>query len=93
LHTWLARWEAGGLEGLVVRSHRPARCPHQLDAGVEVVVLELRRTHPGRGPRRIVHELGRRGVEVSQSAVYRALRRTEMIEDTDGTGAAGVLGG
>jgi transposase len=28
LHTWLARYEAQGLEGLVDRSHRPASCPH-----------------------------------------------------------------
>ena len=30
LHTWLARYEAGGLEGLADRSHRPASCPHQM---------------------------------------------------------------
>lgn len=31
LHTWLARWDASGLEGLVDRSHRPLSCPHQID--------------------------------------------------------------
>ena len=30
LHRWLARYEAEGLEGLRDRSHRPARCPHQM---------------------------------------------------------------
>ncbi|MDQ1750368.1 MAG: hypothetical protein QOE71_1424, partial [Pseudonocardiales bacterium] len=43
LHAWLARYEAEGLEGLSDRSHRPAGCPHQMAAGVESVVLELRR--------------------------------------------------
>lgn len=80
LHTWLARWEAGGLEGLVDRSHRPLSCPHQLGPGAEVAVLELRRAHPGWGPRRIVHELGRRGVVVSASSVYRALLRAGMVD-------------
>jgi transposase InsO family protein len=80
LHTWLERWEAGGLEGLVDRSHRPATCPHQLDPVVEIEVLEARRAHPGWGPKRIAHELGRRGLVVSQSAAYRALRRANLIE-------------
>lgn len=80
LHTWLRRWESGGLEGLVDRSHRPQSCPHQLSAQAEVQVLEARRAHPGWGARRIAFELGRRGVAVSQSAAYRALRRAGAID-------------
>ena len=38
VHQWLARYEAGGLEGLVDRSHRPRGCPHQMPAGVEVAL-------------------------------------------------------
>jgi transposase InsO family protein len=79
LHAWLGRWEAGGLEGLADRSHRPVSCPHQLDGGLEVEVLEARRAHPGWGPRRISYELGRRGLVVSVSATYRALRRAGLI--------------
>jgi transposase InsO family protein len=80
LHTWLARWEREGLEGPADRSHRPVSCPHQLQARVEVEVLEARRAHPGWGPRQISHELGRRGLVVSVSATYRALRRAGLIE-------------
>ena len=43
LHEWLARYELGGLEELADRSHRPTRCPHQ----VEPAVLEMGRLHPG----------------------------------------------
>ena len=43
VHRWLARYEAQGLEGLSDRSHRPAECPHQMPAEIEVRVLELRR--------------------------------------------------
>ncbi len=46
VHTWLARYEAEGLEGLKNRSHRPARCPHQMTAQVEAALLELRRSRP-----------------------------------------------
>jgi transposase len=50
VHAWLARYEAGGLEGLADRSHRPASCPHQMDPAIEARVLELRRC-TGRGAR------------------------------------------
>jgi transposase len=42
LHSWLARYEADGLEGLADRSHRPESCPHQMPAHVEAALLELR---------------------------------------------------
>ena len=80
LHTWLARYESGGLENLVDRSHRPASCPHKVDPDVEVAIWEMRRAHPGWGPTRLVFELGRRGVVVSRSGVYRALRRAGLID-------------
>jgi transposase InsO family protein len=82
LHSWLARYEAEGLEGLVDRSHRPVSCPHQMPADVEAVMLELRRSRPYWGPRRLVFELAKRsiGPVPSVSAVYRALVRAQMID-------------
>jgi transposase InsO family protein len=82
LHSWLARYEAEGLEGLKDRSHRPVSCPHQMVAEVEAMLLELRRTRPYWGPRRLVFELGKRGVAPlpSPSGVYRALLRAGMID-------------
>lgn len=82
LHSWLARYEAEGLDGLVDRSHRPVSCPHQMPAEVEAAVLELRRSRPYWGPRRLVFELDKRGVRPlpSESAVYRALVRAQMID-------------
>lgn len=85
LHSWLARYEVDGLEGLLDRSHRPRSCPHQMPAEVEVVVLELRRQHRYWGPRRIRCELERRqlvpvGQLPSVSAIYRALTRAGLVE-------------
>ncbi len=80
LHTWLSRWEQGGLEALGDRSHRPVRCPHQMDGDLEVAVLEMRRSHPGWGPTRLVHALGRGGFTVSRSGVYRALLRAGLVD-------------
>lgn len=82
LHTWLARYEAQGLDGLVDRSHRPVSCPHQMAAVVEAALLELRRSRPYWGPRRLVFELAKRRVAPlpSESAAYRALVRAGMID-------------
>ncbi|MFL0240564.1 IS481 family transposase [Mycobacterium sp. SMC-18] len=82
VHAWLARYEAEGLDGLVDRSHRPVSCPHQMSAEVEAAVLELRRSRPYWGPRRLVFELTKRKVSPvpSESAVYRALVRSGLID-------------
>ena len=82
VHRWMARYKAGGLGALADRSHRPESCPHQMPAAVEALVCELRRSHPFWGPARLVHELGRQGVEElpSRSGVYRALLRHRLIE-------------
>src|SRR6185437_3187545 len=82
LHSWLSRYEAGGLDGLADRSHRPGSCPHQLAGEVLAVVLELRRARPYWGPRRLRLELIRQGVDPppSESGIYRALVRAGMIE-------------
>mgnify|MGYP001549191810 FL=1 len=82
MHSWLAKYEAGGLENLGDGSHRPRSCPHQMSAEVEVVVAELRRAHPSWGPKRLVFELARREVDPlpSESGVYRALVRLGLID-------------
>lgn len=82
VHRWLRWYEQQGLGGLADRSHRPPRCSHQMDAAVEVWVLEARRRNPGWGPRRLVHEAVRAGVSPvpSRSGVYRLLKRHDLID-------------
>jgi transposase InsO family protein len=82
MHRWLVRYEGDGLEGLNNRSHRPAQSPHQMPPAVEAMVLEMRRSHPYWGARRIAFELVRKGVEraPSESAVYRCLVRAAVID-------------
>ena len=81
VHRWMARYQAGGIEGLADRSHAPKRHPWQTAAGVEALVCELRRAHRRWGPRRLVFELDRRGHPgLSRSTVYRILVRHHLIE-------------
>ena len=81
VHVWLARYEAGGLEALSDRSHRPHTSPVQMAAEIEARVLELRRMRPYWGPASIHHQLGRDGVEPvpSLSGIYRALVRHGLV--------------
>ena len=82
VHAWIARYEQGGLAALADRTHRPSTCPHQIAPEIEAQICELRREHPGWGPRRIRHQLARSGAGSvpSLSAVYRCLRRHQLIE-------------
>ena len=82
VHRWLRRYQQGGLDALADRSHRPRGCPHQLAATVEARVCELRRAHPGWGPRRLGHELARQQVAPlpSRATIYRVLLRNGLVE-------------
>ena len=66
LHRWLLRYANEGLSALADRSSRPDRCPHQVAAETEARIIELRRAHPGWGPRTILNKL-RRELEVVPS--------------------------
>jgi transposase len=62
VHTWVRRYRAGGLAALADKSHRPRSCPHQIPAGMEAAVCELRRSHPRWGPARLAFELGKKDI-------------------------------
>jgi len=80
VHEWLAKYEAGGIENLGDRSHRPRSWPHQMRADVEVAIARMRTSHRSWGPRRLSFELAKVGLVVSESAVYRALVRLNLID-------------
>ena len=83
VHTWLARYEAGGLAALDDQSSKPRRSPGQIDAAIEARIVELRRHHMGWGPLRLQHQLRRELFDPlpSTSSIYRALKRHGLIED------------
>ena len=82
VHTWVRRYEAGGLAGLADRSRRPKSSPAQVSGEVEAVVCEMRREHPRWGPIRMAHELTRAGASPAPSrmSIYRVLVRHGLIE-------------
>lgn len=81
VHNWIARYEEGGLAALADRSHRPHSCSHQIAPELEALICEIRRKHPGWGPKRIEHQLARQGVTSmpSEASIYRCLKRHNLI--------------
>ena len=81
VHRWVRRHAAYGLGALADKSSKPDRCPHQMAPEIEARIVELRRAHPGWGPRTIGSKL-RRELEVvpSRSAIYRCLVRHRLID-------------
>jgi transposase InsO family protein len=81
VHAWLVRYRDEGPPGLADRSHKVRAHPWQIPAELEAAVCELRRAHRKWGPKRLVFEMGRRGLgTVTRSTVYRVLIRNQLIE-------------
>ncbi len=58
-YKWAERYEARGWEGLQDESRAPHQHPNAIAEGVEEAILELRRTHPTWGPRKLRARLER----------------------------------
>jgi transposase InsO family protein len=81
VHEWLRKHAAGGLGGLADHSSRPLSCPHQMAPELEARIVEMRRSHPGWGPRTILFWLDRAGVVPlpGRSSVERCLIRHGLV--------------
>jgi transposase InsO family protein len=81
VHEWLRRYARDGLGGLADHSSKPLSCPHQMDPEVEARIVEMRRAHPGWGPRTILVWLDRAGVSPlpGRSSVERCLIRHGLV--------------
>jgi len=82
VHRWLRGYASRGLAGLVDGSTVPGSGPHQMPPAVEARIVELRREHPGWGPRTIGHRLAREGIVPvpGRSSIYRCLVRHHLLE-------------
>lgn len=81
VHAWLRVYAAHGLAGLADRCSKPASCPHQMSAVVEAAIVEMRRAHPGWGPRTIRHHLAAEGVGPvpGRTPIERCLVRHQLV--------------
>ncbi len=81
VHQWLRRYAAEGLAGLADHSSKPLTCPHQMAPELEARIVEMRRAHPGWGPRTILVWLAREGVDPlpGRTSVERCLIRHGLV--------------
>ena len=81
VHVWLARYGGGGLAGLADKSSKPLSCPHQMAPELEAAIVEMRRQHPGWGPRTILYWLEQEGAVPlpGRTSVERCLVRHGLV--------------
>ena len=81
VHEWFARYAGHGLAGLADKSSKPLSCPHQMAPEIEARIVEMRREHPGWGPRTILYWLEREGFDgvPGRTSVERCLIRHGLV--------------
>jgi len=67
MHSWLRRYEAGGIAALADRSHRQRVVRTRWDGRAEARLLEMRRLHPFWGQRTIAYHLTKEGFDPGAS--------------------------
>lgn len=90
-YKWLARYRAGGLDGLIEHSRRPHSHPNKTPEKIEQRVIEARRNDPGWGGRKLRDQLltqARAGAIAARadqipaaSTITRILDRHGLLED------------
>jgi transposase InsO family protein len=80
VYRWLWRYELEGKEGLINRSNRPKSLhPNTLPIKTVKAIIRLRK-RTKYGPRRIRLLLLKRHIRVSEYAIYKTLKRNELIK-------------
>jgi transposase InsO family protein len=82
-HKWWGRYRAEGVAGLVDRSSRPLRCPHQTPARVERRIVALRQSRR-LGPARLAGIVGVPASTVHRVLVRHGLNRLRWMDRSTG---------
>ncbi len=82
-YTWLRRYEAGGLAGVVEQSRRPHHSPGRTAADIEQRVVELRQKRPDWGARKLHWLLEKEGLALPVITIQRILLRNGLVRPQD----------
>ena len=74
---WVGRFKKHGLTGLKDIKKTPKHIPHKLKAEDEARIIELKQSHPGWGPIRLIE---RYHVKGSNSSVNRVMKQNNLIK-------------
>ncbi len=82
-YTWLRRYEAGGLAGVVEQRRRPHHSPGRTAADIEQRVVELRQKRPDWGARKLHWLLEKEGLALPVITIHRILLRNGLVRPQD----------
>lgn len=90
-YKWLTRYREHGAEGLLELSRRPRTSPAKTAVDIETKILEVRKSHPAWGGRKIRRWLQDRGLSdvPSASTVTGVLRRHGLLSTAAGPSGKG----
>lgn len=74
-YKWLKRYKKYGVEGLLNKKPSKPKMPNETPAYIEEEVLEIVKIHPEYGPQRISYDLDSDGIKLSNTCVYKILKR------------------
>lgn len=77
-YKWLERYNKYGLEGLEDKIPSKPKMPNQTTAEIENKILLIAKSHPEYGPQRIAYELKDEGIKISNTGVYKVLKRNGL---------------
>lgn len=82
-YSWLKRYRANGIQGVLERSRRPKHSPQRTAPELEERVAALRQERPDWGARKLQHLLQREGVRLPGSTIHRILLRYDLVRAWD----------
>jgi transposase InsO family protein len=82
-YAWLKRFIKLGYLGLVDKVKRRPKMPNQIKKDKEQIILNYIIKYPTHGPKRIANELRQQNIAISDTGVYKVLRRKSLNRRLD----------
>lgn len=79
-YKWLKRYKEYGFDGLRDKKPSKPQMPNQTPVYIEKEVLSIVRIHPEYGPQRLSRELRKQDISLSNTGVYKILKRKGLKE-------------
>jgi transposase InsO family protein len=82
-YLWVERYREGGVAAIAERSRRPHHSPERTRLELEEKVVQLRRTYPDWGARKLAVLLGRQDIHLPPGTIHRILLRYDLVREAD----------
>jgi transposase InsO family protein len=79
-YLWLRRYRDFGVQGIAEQSRKPRCSPRRTTVELEQQVVELRRSYPDWGARKLRILLARQGIALPRNTIHRILVRHDLVQ-------------